>query len=675
MFFFFNDTNQYERIPYSSFLWKLGTTSFRTREFNRMTEWQLRLLDEFWKKPENQNLGWETAVKGQNGIYEIKNRYYDWLVENKFTKGNDRVKYKAAREKTSGLYDMGFINNEHRLTEVGYTLLEVTENESFLEKTQLGISKDSEIYLKQLLKLSDSNTGKTVRPFIIVLYLLSKLEFLSYDEFRYLAPLCTDPCSTSYILQSVQSLRKKESTIDEILTKFLLSKKNYQEGLNRFIKNKFSENLLLSVSMNRKSANYDKPYISLYLELYAVYIEHDTSRIIPLLESLKKLQPSIASKWKQLIFDTVNTAKIKNNPEKHINRLSQYTTNEKDFKHFFYLTMHLNKAKATLEDYLDLNRRYLSLTNCFIFDENQIKLDIVPKQFFNNAINELYKQAYQKSDLLFQNCTIDSICTALKFNEETIIKGINQDLNTHITTIEAAYNEIERIKYTRFNKLIDEKFNDETLLQLLDYFERRNDSAINQAVTDNADIPTIFEYIIGIIWYKASEKRGRILNFMKLSLDANLLPVTHAAGGEADIVYEYTPTKNYPAHCVLLEATLTDSTNQRRQEMEPVSRHVGNHILKTNNNSSYGIFITTFLHANVISDFKARKHIAYADSQTFEHYIQGMKITPLDTKDLKNIIRNHITYKSLYQKFEKAYQQSDFYQNPKQWYDNLVKIY
>ena len=52
-----------------------------------------------------------------------------------------------------------------------------------------------------------------------------------------------------------------------------------------------------------------------------------------------------------------------------------------------------------------------------------------------------------------------------------------------------------------------------------------------------------------------------------------------------------------------------------------------------------------------------------------------MKITPLDTKDLKNIIRNHITYKSLYQKFEKAYQQSDFYQNPKQWYDNLVKIY
>lgn len=148
----------YERIPYSSFLWKLGTTSFRTREFNKMTEWQLRLLDEFWQKPENHNQGWEIAVPGQADIYEIKNRYYDWLVENDFTKGNDKVKYKAAREKTSGLYDMGFLDNEHRLTEVGYELLEVASSNDYLERNQLGISHDSQIYLAQLLKLSDDNT-------------------------------------------------------------------------------------------------------------------------------------------------------------------------------------------------------------------------------------------------------------------------------------------------------------------------------------------------------------------------------------------------------------------------------------------------------------------------------------------------------------------------------------
>ena len=44
---------EYEKIPYSSFMWKLGTTSFRTKEFNFKTEMQLALLDDFWKIPEN----------------------------------------------------------------------------------------------------------------------------------------------------------------------------------------------------------------------------------------------------------------------------------------------------------------------------------------------------------------------------------------------------------------------------------------------------------------------------------------------------------------------------------------------------------------------------------------------------------------------------------------------
>lgn len=34
---------EYEKIPYSSFMWKFGTTSFRTKEFNFKTEMQLAL--------------------------------------------------------------------------------------------------------------------------------------------------------------------------------------------------------------------------------------------------------------------------------------------------------------------------------------------------------------------------------------------------------------------------------------------------------------------------------------------------------------------------------------------------------------------------------------------------------------------------------------------------------
>lgn len=207
--------------------------------------------------------------------------------------------------------------------------------------------------------------------------------------------------------------------------------------------------------------------------------------------------------------------------------------------------MHLFKAKATLEDYLDLNRRYLGLTNCFLFEDSQVKLDIVPKQYFQNAMPELYKQAFTTSNQLFNNCSIEEICQSLAFEEKKIIDGIKEDLGIEISNIEDAYSEVDRIRYDRLNKIIDQKFNNENLLKLLDCFDSRSDDEISKMVTDNADIPTIFEYVLGIIWYKASERTGKVLNYLKLSLDANLLPITHAAGGEADIVYEYNATADY----------------------------------------------------------------------------------------------------------------------------------
>ena len=220
--------------------------------------------------------------------------------------------------------------------------------------------------------------------------------------------------------------------------------------------------------------------------------------------------------------------------------------------------------------------------------------------------------------------------------------------------------------------MIDTRFTYEALLQLLNDFDNRNDDKLYERVTDNADAPTIFEYILGIIWYKVSDYKGRILDYMKLSLDANLLPITHAAGGEADIVYEYSATSDYPAHTLLLEATLADSSNQRRMEMEPVSRHLGNYILKTNNDNSYCVFATNDLNINVISDFRMRKTTPYYDSQDDSHYIDGMKIIPIQTSDLRSIIKNRRKYSELYRKYELAYQK-DFAVKPKDWYYQFVK--
>ena len=121
------------------------------------------------------------------------------------------------------------------------------------------------------------------------------------------------------------------------------------------------------------------------------------------------------------------------------------------------------------------------------------------------------------------------------------------------------------------------------LIELLTCFEKREDKRVEELVTDEAAVPTIFEYVLGIIWYKVSNRQGNILDFMKLSLEANLLPKTHAAGGYADIIYEYEACQSYPKHSLLLEATLSDGANQRRMEMEPVSRHLGDYRIRYSN--------------------------------------------------------------------------------------------
>ena len=114
---------------------------------------------------------------------------------------------------------------------------------------------------------------------------------------------------------------------------------------------------------------------------------------------------------------------------------------------------------------------------------------------------------------------------------------------------------------------------------------------------------------------------------------------------------------------------MADSTNQRRMEMEPVSRHLGNHMLRTKNFNSYCVFATNNLNINVVSDFRGRKNQRYYDTADDDNFFEGMKIIPLQIDDLKNIIENHIGYEKLYQIFETAFQSE---LAPREWRDICI---
>lgn len=77
--------------------------------------------------------------------------------------------------------------------------------------------------------------------------------------------------------------------------------------------------------------------------------------------------------------------------------LENEVTDEVSFKKAFFNIMHLFKAKATLSDYLNLNRRYIKTTDVFTL-----------------------------SDLLYENCDISKISACLVVSDKTVVARINE---------------------------------------------------------------------------------------------------------------------------------------------------------------------------------------------------------------------------------------------------------
>lgn len=657
----------FDNIAFKSYCWCFGTTSFRTQNFNRTIEEQLDLLDRFWAKSENANKNWQNNN-------DLQADYYYFLQDNGFVVGDAPRPDKDAREKTSGLVDLGLITDNRKLTAAGMALLKISREQNFEANNILHIAADSFIYLKQLLKSSTVVDCNTVRPFIILLRLLldeALQGYLSKEEFTYILPLCINRTDTEEALHDIKQIRRGVKTVDDAIMDVLMHMDNYKRAKALLLSNPISESLICTIGMNRKSREYDRAYFPVYNDLYKFYIEKNTLVIRQLLEHIGKLKLKTA--WMKLLFTTSSKSSIIADPlgNSNVNAFTHCET-EKDFKEAFFNVMHLLKAKATLHDYYDLNKRYLSTADVLLFEDEKVALDVIPKQFFAGCIEELYKIAFTSSAKLSLNTDLIDISPSLQVSEQTIIGGLEKEYDIQISSMNEALTLVEKQRYERLNTLIDKKFTDSKIIEILNLLDKREDDTLMSMVTDNADAPTIFEYVLGILWYKLSGRKGKILDYLKLSLDTNLLPKSHAAGGEADIVYEYEETEHYPAHSLLLEATLADKNNQRRMEMEPVSRHLGGHLIASGNLNSYCVFATNYLNPNVISDFRQRKNSIYYDVNDPSKYVEGMKIIPLETKDLRTIILYQKQYPELYKKFEEAYQ-DNVHLNPYEWWLNCVR--
>lgn len=655
-----------ENIAFKSFYYSLGTTSFRMQNFNQKIEQQLDLLNQFWQKREYANEKWESNES-------VQEAYYNFIKESGFLKEGDAPrKAKDARQKTSGMRDIGLIDDNRRLTAVGKKLLEIAKSGNFASDNFLQIPKDSFVYFQQLLKTFITiNKDSGVRPFILLARLLKKFNYLSKEEFMYLFPLCINRETTEFIENKLSEFRSKDVNVREIVTEIFMQQQNYKDALDYFVSEKsVSEETFCKVGLNRKSKGYDSAYFPLYNAIKKVYFDYDKSpKAIMALYEASDIG-NVKTHWRKFLFKTSSSSSIKKSPLDQLQSANMFSNleDEKAFKTVFFKTMHVIKVERTLEDYFDLNRRYLKISDTLLFADEQVKFDVIPKYYFLLLSDEFYNLAFVKSDKLSELRKLEEISPLLKLDSEKLLKVINKDNKTSFSQIGDIKQFVADERTKRFNKLIDEKFSDTQLIYILQLISKRADKEIQELVTDDADIPTIFEYILGIAWYKISERKGDILSFMNLSLEADLLPKTHAGGGEADLVFQYEAENGYPKHSLLIEATLADSTNQRRMEMEPVSRHLGEYMLTHKGLESYCVFITNFLHMNVISDFRNRRKMEYYGGKNGDEVINGIMITPLENELLVTILRNGVKYPQLYKLFHEIQESS---LAPKEWYGEL----
>jgi len=655
-------------FSYQSYSWSLGTTSFRMADFHRKVEEQLMILDDFWNSPDNKNEVWES-----NSLVQC--RYYDYAFNRGFITGNLQSedkgsRAKTARQKTSGLVDIGLITNNRKLTPVGTRLLELARKGNFSTDNEFQIPSDSFLYLKQIMKTSCPIQNGYVRPFLVIGKVLKACDnYLTEEEFTYLLPLCVNEDTTKDIVTKIHLLREGKTTTAAIIIDTVLSRYNYPDAEAYLVKSDKSPNDIKIVGMNRKSPEYDAPYADLYAALLRVYLDHDhdQSAIDKLLKATKGLKNHPGTLWRALLFK--NPRLVHSFSDLKCNGFNSIK-NEDQLARTFFAYMHLYKIMANLLDYKDLNRRYLSITDAFIFKDGQVKFSPIFKNFFDTNAELSFDDAYKDCHLLAKDVSLQQINSNLLFNEAEVINVFNKNSATNFSAIDQVYGYLESERYKRFKQLIDTKFSDQKIISVLKNCEDRDkDDELIEYFGGEADVPTIFEYIVAVAWYKMSEYQGKILDYMNLSINNELLPRTHAGGGESDIVYVYEATEDYPKHTLLIECTLMMGTTQRRGEMEPVSRHLSNYMIDFDPNA-YCTFVANNLHASVISDFRGRKCSPFYRND--DEYVDSMKIIPLHTKELRTIIEKKLKYRQIYKVFDAAYLNTSVVAPP-EWYNVCVK--
>lgn len=612
----------------TAYTWNLGDTSFRRKALIDDYKILLQQLYDF-----NQDYNeWNKDTQIQFYIRVAKNTT---LLKEGF-KESTKDKDKLARTYTNGLFKIGFCSEERVVTDIGIQYLQ--DKEIYLDEFEkrLNLKKDNILFLRQLLKLciAKNNSENALNPFILLIKLLNKYDFLTRKEFSMIIQLANENTNIDKVLVNFEKVRNGCMSFDKFLDEnFFINE--YIKDYKFIVEDVFSEENFKEIFFNRKTSN----SVSIYLEFYKNLVDYKKNNSD---ENLEKLIISMKNNVIKKAFGTNNWIKKNIKPDDFNNLIKDIDIFELEgssFREALYKRFSNCKKNDLINEYVDMTIRVFNLTGIISFQNDKVQINnLYAKEYFkfiDSSLNPIIKNEQSK---ITEILTVNEI---LNLDEVFRVDKIICE-NYKIDDLNSISDYIKDLENTKFKKFIIDNFNKEKVIRILENISLRKDDLVFKEVTDQTTIPTIFEYILAIAWFHISDYNFNIYDSLNLTLDSSYYPLSHASGGKGDIVVDYVD------HKLMLEVTLMDKNSQKRGELEPVIRHSVN-LTTESNKPVYTLFVANELDSNVINIFRFCKYIKLYNSRNSDLFTNETNILSLSIKEIIQILQNDINYKKIFE--------------------------
>ena len=633
----------------------VGDTSFRRKKYMEEFKQILSLL----RIHMNEYESWEKDATSQRDFYESVIYETDIFDRNE---NEDAKLAKRARTLTNSMVKVGLINNKRFVSEVGSAWLDDDVKDIDLFESMLSISTDNLVFFRQWSKFRffDYEGKKYFSPFLFALKFLSRYDDVPEDHFLSILHSIRANSTECFVENSIRMYEQVTLgllTFDIYYEKYVLGNTELKEELtsdivNSIISEKVDENLFGKYFTNRKSqANTLPDYIYFVESLIKFRNNQSLDNYVDLrkassIDSVKK-----AFGYNRLPF--IFSLRRRNN----LSELEEFKTKNIDNDLLFgdlskiYYQFLDSKREDLLGEYKDLTKRLFNLSGVIEFKNSLINLpykNLFFSLFENSNIHLVGENDFSiyEGNLNSEFYKNNTFLEYLGIQEQVVEAGLIEVSNTlNLPSVKELPDYYKNVRSQKIEDLINEKFNVLETMNILKLISERNDDQVSKIVTDSASVPTIFEYILTIAWYHISDKNFNILESFNLSLDASLLPLSHATGYKGDVEIRDTN----PAF--LIEATLMDTNNQKRNELEPVIRHTVNFAIEQQPTNCYGVFVANQIDDNVANIFRSCSKTELHHSQT-KKTIKGVNIFAFTIEEIIRILEEDIKIDKIVKVFD-----------------------